>query len=104
MGAIGGWEILARDPQLFAAAALVCGEPNPAWIDALSGIPIWAFHGSRDDVVPPAPAKNLCAELVRRGNPVKWTEYADLAHVSWDRALAEPALLEWFFAQRRAGP
>ncbi len=103
MGAIGGWELLVRHPGLFRAAALVCGEPRPEWADALAGVPIWAFHGSRDDVVPAGPARELCATLRARGSPVRWTEYEGLGHVSWDRAFAEPELFPWLLAPRAAG-
>lgn len=99
MGAIGGWEILVRHRDLFAAAMLVCGEPKPEWAPALVGAPIWAFHGAQDDVVPPGPARALCADLERRGSPVRFTEYPDLAHVSWDRAFHDAAVYEWLFAQ-----
>jgi len=32
---------------------------------------------------------------------VKYTEYADLGHASWDRAYSEPGLYTWLLAQRR---
>jgi predicted peptidase len=101
MGAIGGWEILVRHPGLFAAAMLVCGEPKVGWADSLAGVPIWAFHGSRDDVVPVEPARALCAELARRGSPVKWTEYSGVGHTSWDRAFGEAQVYDWLFEQKR---
>ncbi len=101
MGAIGGWELLVRHPGLFAAAMLVCGEPKVAWADALLGVPLWAFHGAADDVVPVEPAKALCAELARRSSPVTWTEYAGVGHASWDRAFGEAGVYEWLFAQSR---
>jgi predicted peptidase len=96
MGAIGGWEMLAREPSLFAAAALVCGEPNPDWADAIR-TPIWAFHGMRDDVVPPGPAQKLCAALRAKGHEARFTPYDDLAHESWDRAFHDPQLPEWLW-------
>jgi predicted peptidase len=99
MGAIGGWEMLVRHPDLFAAAMLVCGEPKPEWAPELLGAPIWAFHGALDDVVTPGPARALCGELARQGSPVRFTEYADLAHISWNRAFNEAAVYDWLFAQ-----
>ena len=72
-----------------------------AWADALVGTPVWAFHGSLDDVVPKEPAKALCAELARRKSPVRWTEYAGVGHVSWDRAFGDADVYPWLFAQRR---
>jgi predicted peptidase len=101
MGAIGGWELLAIHRDLFAAAVLVCGEPRPEWASRLLGLPIWAFHGAEDTVVKPGVARALCADLRQRGSPVRWTEYPELAHESWDRAFAEPGLYPWLFAQKR---
>jgi predicted peptidase len=100
MGAIGGWEILVRHPGVFAAAMLVCGEPKVEWARDLGKTPIWAFHGAGDDVVPIEPARALCTELTRRGHHVKWTEYPDVAHVSWDLAFDDPAVYPWLFSHR----
>ena len=101
MGAIGGWELLVRHRALFAAAVLICGEPKLEWAPNLVGTPIWALHGSRDEVVRPEAARALCEDLKRRGSPARWTEYPELAHESWDRAFAEPELFPWLFGQRR---
>jgi predicted peptidase len=100
MGAIGGWELLARAPARFAAAALVCGEPNPAQVDAITA-PLWAFHGLRDDVVPPGPAIAACERLRARGQEALFTGYPDLAHESWERAFHEPSLTDWLLAHHR---
>ncbi len=100
MGAIGGWEMLARAPTRFAAAALVCGEPNPSQVDAIT-TPLWAFHGLRDDVVPPGPAIAACERLRARGLEAPFTGYAELAHESWELAFHEPSLPDWLFSHHR---
>jgi hypothetical protein len=39
------------------------------------------------------------------GSPVRYTEYPDVGHESWNRAYAEPELFPWLLAQKRgAGP
>jgi predicted peptidase len=100
MGAIGGWEMLVRAPTRFAAAALVCGEPDPEWASSIQ-TPVWAFHGLRDDVVPPGPARQTCERLRARGAEAVFTGYGDLAHESWERAFHEPSLPDWLLAHQR---
>ena len=60
MGGFGVWSIGISHPERFAALAPICGggsfitvylanEDNHA---ALTSLPIWAFHGAKDPVVP----------------------------------------------------
>ena len=55
--------------------------PNPAWLvaeacEANKSTPIFAAHGSEDDVV--APVLGLAARdfLIQRGYPLEWHDYA----------------------------
>jgi predicted peptidase len=54
MGGFGTWAWAAARPDRFAAIAPICGGGDPAWADRLKGLPIWAFHGARDRIVPPS--------------------------------------------------
>lgn len=52
MGGFGTWETGKRHPERFAAIAPVAGgyrEYDPV---GFQNLPIWAFHGEQDDVVP----------------------------------------------------
>jgi len=86
---------------MFAAAVPLCGGGDAARIVAARTLPICAFHGAKDPVVPVAESREVVAALRRVGSPVKYTEYADVAHDAWNRAYAEPELAEWIFSQRR---
>ena len=37
----------------------------------------------------------------RRSGDVKYTEYPDVSHNSWEGAYGDPNLLRWTFAQQR---
>lgn len=102
MGGFGTWAILTRAPGRFAAAIPICGGGEPATAPRLTRIPIWAFHGSADQVVPVRHTRDIVAALQRAGGqPIYW-EYRDATHAGTaERAYCEPELLEWLFAQRR---
>jgi predicted peptidase len=103
MGGYGTWALAARQPERFAAAAPICGGGNalPAGRQ-LRNLPIWAFHGDADPVVPVAESQRM-VDAVRRagGTLAKITIYPGVGHDSWTQAYEDPALWEWLFAQRR---
>jgi predicted peptidase len=100
MGGYGTWDLLARNPDLFAAAAPVCGGADEATAERIKHIPVWVFHGALDTAVKPARSRNMVAALQKVGGKPKYTEYADVGHHSWDHAYVDPKLYEWLFAQR----
>lgn len=102
MGGMGTFELLARHPKEFAAAVPICGGGNPADCQEYAGrVPLWIFHGAKDNVVDPELSRKMNAELERLGADVTYTEYPEADHNSWDKAFAEPDLLEWLFSQEK---
>ena len=51
MGGCATWEILARNPELFAAAVPLCGSGILSSAPLLTDVAIWAFHGTGDKTV-----------------------------------------------------
>jgi len=101
MGGYGTWDVIARHPDLFAAAVPMCGGGDEKTAERIAGLPIWNFHGADDRVVPPSRSRNMIAALKEAGAKPRYTEYPDCGHNCWDRAAAEPELLPWLFGQRR---
>lgn len=102
MGGMGTLEILRRKPRVFAAAFAICGGDNVENVKKYKKIPLWFFHGEKDNVVPVEKSKVVVAELQRLNAPeVKLTLYPEANHNSWDPAFAEPELLTWLFSHRR---
>ena len=102
MGGYGTWDALARAPELFAAAVPICGAADAADAERVKNVPVWAFHGAKDDVVPVQGSRGMVAALKAAGaRTVKYTEYPDVGHNSWTPAFKEAELLPWVFAQRR---
>jgi len=101
MGGMGTFEIVRREPNLFAAAFPICGGAHPATAGKLTKTSWWIFHGEKDNVVPPEFSIKMADQLKKAGAKVKFTLYPNANHNSWDSAFAEPELLSWLFSQRK---
>ncbi len=102
MGGYGTYGAIQKNPDLFAAAYVECGNGNPAIASILADIPLWIFHGSDDPVVPVQGARNMYhAILDAGGTQVRYTEYPGVGHNAWDYAQKETTLQTWLLAQRR---
>ncbi len=53
MGGMGTFELVKRNPKMFAAAFPICGGGNTKTVKKLRRTNWWIFHGLKDDVVPP---------------------------------------------------
>lgn len=101
MGGYGTWYLAAAQPQRFAAIAPVCGGGNPDAAYKLKNLPVWAFHGARDTVVPASESEEMVAALQACGGNVKFTVYPEASHDSWTQTYNNPELYDWFLQHRR---
>ncbi len=100
MGGYGTWDLLSRHADMFAAAVPVCGGGDEAKAPVMKAVPIWVFHGAKDTAVIPERSRNMVAAVKKAGGNVKYTEYPEVGHDSWNKAYADPELLPWLFAQK----
>jgi predicted peptidase len=102
MGGYGTWDLLARQPRRFATAFPICGGGDPSVAKTFAPVPIWAFHGAEDDIVPLGRSQEMVDALKATKAPhVRFSVYPDVGHHSWLNAFAEPGFFDWLFAQRR---
>lgn len=105
MGGFGTWALADHAPERFAAIAPICGGypylPYAAG-ERLTDLPVWAFHGAADDVVPVWLTTMVVDAIKNKGGDVRSTIYQGVGHISWDRAYASDELWEWMLNQRRA--
>ncbi|MDI9874245.1 carboxylesterase family protein [Flectobacillus rivi] len=103
MGGMGTFEAIARNPKLFAAAVPICGGANLTWAKKYAQtVPVWIFHGDADGVVKVGYSRDMYAALrALEAKEVKYTEYPNVNHNSWDNAFAEPNLLSWLFEHKK---
>lgn len=101
MGGQGTWELAMLTPDRFAAIAPVCGRQFIEYPSPLKTVPVWVFHGAKDDVVPPEFSISIVEKLEALGADVKFTLYPDANHNSWDATYSNPALYAWFMTYRK---
>lgn len=101
MGGFGTWELAIKYPDRFAAIAPVCGGGNVHLVKNLKNLPVWVFHGAKDQVVPIERSKEMADALEKAGGNVKFTVYPDATHDSWTETYNNSELYEWFLKQRR---
>jgi predicted peptidase len=105
MGGFGTWHLAATYPSLFAAIVPICGGTTPfvgfpESIKVLKDVPVWAFHGAKDEVVPLQGSQELVDVLKAHQGNVKFTVYPDTYHDSWTQTYENPELYEWRLQQK----
>jgi predicted peptidase len=102
MGGHGAWSLAIAHPERFAALAPICGGGDPNKVCALKDVPVWAFHGAKDPVVPLKKSEEMVDALKACGGNVRLTVYPDAEHDSWTQTYDNPKLYKWFLQHTRA--
>ena len=100
MGGFGTWEAITRMPERFAAAVPICGGGLPLGVEAARDVPVWAFHGAMDTVVPVEASVAMVRALRAAGGDVRFTVYPDAGHDAWTATYADPAVYDWLLSHR----
>jgi predicted peptidase len=96
IGGYGTWNLALAFSWSFAAIAPICGGGMPGWLEGLKDVPVWAFHGADDPVVPVEESQSMVNALREIGGDVKLTIYPGVGHDSWTQTYDNPELYEWF--------
>ncbi len=67
----------------------------------LTDMPVWAFHGAKDQVVPVGESERMVETINARGGNAKLTTYPDAGHDSWTKSYDNQELYDWLLEQRR---
>jgi dienelactone hydrolase len=101
MGGYGTWDYATMYPARFAAIAPICGGGSPERVWAIRSLPIWVFHGAKDQAVPIKQSEDMVNALQNAGNNAKFTVYPEAGHDSWTETYNNPALYEWFLSHKK---
>lgn len=111
-GGHGVWMLGARYPNRWACLVPIAGYGRVRSVaKRVARIPVWAFHGLKDDQVNPKDAQDI-VEAIRAEHErldlgdvdARLTLYREANHNSWDPAFAEPKLPDWIRRQIERKP
>ena len=101
MGGYGTWSLASEYPDRFAAIAPICGGGEPFFGYKLKDMPVWAFHGAKDPVVPLSKSEKMVKAIKAAGGDAKLTVYPDAGHDSWTETYENQELYDWFLKHKR---
>jgi len=101
MGGMGTFEIVRRNPRLFAAAFPICGGATPKRFRKYKRPAWWVFHGLADPVVPYQFSTEMVKGLEKVRVQPRYSLYQGVGHNSWDNAFKEASLFPWLFSQSK---
>jgi CubicO group peptidase (beta-lactamase class C family)/dienelactone hydrolase len=114
MGGYGSWVWGGHSPQHFAAIAPMVGgigrggpkDVSPdieKWAVNLAKVPVWAFAGAQDKVVPADRSERMIAAIKKAGGTkARILVYPDEGHGASRRAYESEEYFDWLFSQKRS--
>lgn len=102
MGGSGTWNLAAACPDRFAAIAPICGRTRPSQACRLNDVPVWAFHGANDEVVPLKESQEMVEAVKACGGDAKLTIYPGAGHNAWTPTYKNKQLYYWFLKHPKA--
>ena len=104
MGGFGTFDLIAREPSIFAAAAPLCGggDTRPEIVERIKQTPLWVIHGDKDSVVDVENSREMVKALRDAGSSPRYSELAGFKHNIWDAAYADKELYKWLFSQSKS--
>ena len=95
-GGYGAWRLAMNYPDRFAAMVVVCGASAPEnyarWI---KDIPVWVFHGEKDQTIPVSESVNMVKALEKAGADVRLTLYPEADHDAWTETFNNEEVYDW---------
>ncbi|MDP8243218.1 MAG: prolyl oligopeptidase family serine peptidase [Candidatus Hinthialibacter antarcticus] len=117
MGGFGTWSFASEYPNFFAAIVPICGSGDaPGWsglrtytqldipkakIEQLVGIPVWAFHGESDTVVPINEQRQTIEAFQAAGGDAQFTTYPGVGHDSWTTTYNNKDVYDWLLSHQK---
>ena len=99
MGGFGTWRTATKYPEMYAAIVPICGGGDPSKAHLIKDVPVWVFHGAKDDVVPIKRSEEMYDALKEYGK-IEFTVYQEANHDSWTKTYENPKLYEWLLSHK----
>lgn len=112
MGGIGTWDVIRHRPFRVTAAMPLSGGGNREQGPLISSIPIWAYHGDSDTVVPTRGTDQMNEAITAAGGSIHYSRPTGIRHSGWGtfydnstyRNDYGETTMEWLFSQTGNDP
>lgn len=101
MGGFATWNLAMAAPERFAAVAPICGGGYLEALCIMRNVPVWAFHGNKDETVPFEESERLIKKLKEFGSDVKFTVYDGVGHDAWTMTYQNQELYDWLLSKSK---
>lgn len=95
MGGYGAWSLAAAHPDMWSAVMVLSGGGDPGTVASLKEVPVWAFHGARDHLVPVAEGQAMAEALKAAGGNITFTEFPNGGHDIFAETLGNDGVMAW---------
>lgn len=102
MGGWGTWELGAAFPTRFAAICPCAGGGDAEEASVIKDLPVWAFHGDKDDLVSIDADQKMFAAMQKIGGRMRFTVYVNGTH--FIPVPFPQQVIPWLLQQRRGQP
>ena len=98
MGGYAAWQLAMSIPECFAAIVPICGGGMYWNAGRLVNVPVWAFHGEKDDTVFVEESMKMVDAVNRHGGNARVTTYPEHGHDAWSDTYGNPEVFEWLLS------
>lgn len=99
MGGYAVWDAIQRRKDIFAAAVPICGGGDPSLCGSISSIPIWSWHGTKDEDISVQRSRDMHDGILNAGGNPKYTEVKERGHDVWLDVWREKSVWDWLFSK-----
>ena len=102
MGGFGAFYLAASFPERFAAILPICGGMDVKQVHFIKDVPMWIFHGKKDQIVNIKQSQKIVRALEEMGRKVEFTIYENADHDSWTETYNNPEIYQWLLRHKKS--
>jgi len=104
MGGEAAYRFAVHQPDTFAAVAPLCAyidNSNPLSMEGIKGLPVWAIHGSDDQIIPLVWGQQAADALKKAGADVRFSVLEGYDHDVWTDTYSDAQFYDWFMQYQK---
>lgn len=98
MGGYATWQLGMSLPECFTAIVPICGGGMYWNAGRLINVPVWAFHGNKDNTVFVEESMKMVDAVNRNGGNARLTIYPENGHDAWSDTYRNSEVFKWLLS------